>query len=37
MNKYSRDDIYRNPAGKAHSFRCGMRGGKAEIVDVLGG
>ncbi|MEE3488518.1 MAG: AAA family ATPase [Bulleidia sp.] len=26
---------YRNPAGKAHSFRCGMRGGHAEIIDAF--
>ena len=26
-------DIYRNSAGKAHSFRCGMRGGRAELID----
>lgn len=27
--------LYRNPAGKAHSFRCGMRGGHAEIIDAF--
>ena len=28
-----RTGFYRNPAGKAHSFRCGMRGGRAELID----
>ena len=28
-------ELYRNPAGKAHSFRRGMRGGHAEIIDAF--
>ena len=35
VTRYLTWPSYRNPAGKAHSFRRGMRGGHAEIIDVF--